>query len=229
MLAVTLACCNINNNNNNSERCATCSNAPAWTHFTALPHLFIQLWQSVILACFSQRFLQKRTSYEGQTQKHAYVGSRFSTLCSYKYCASAGIVPPRASCQINNAEAGSSPVWPDRVYRAAQVPDFPPAPPPPLTLSLSLSVALSFFSLILSLINKEKNNPNQQHTNTHPPSLSVSAERISCPSAVFTGSPGVKTNTGHGLKERAAWEGGVCTWTPHGLSAPICSESANES
>lgn len=175
-----------------------------WTHFTALPHLFIQLWRSVILACFSQKSLQKRTSYEGQTQKHAYVGSRFSTLFSYKYCASTGIVPPRASCQINNAEAGLSPVWPEHVYRAAQVPDFPPAPPSPLSpsLALSLSVALSFFSPLLSLMNKEKNNPNQQHTNTHPPSLSVSAERISCPSAVFTGSPGVKTNTGHGLKER---------------------------
>lgn len=71
--------------------------------------------------------------------------------------------------------------------------------PPSLSPSLSLSL---FFSPLLSLMNKEKNNPNQQHTNTHPPSLSVSAERISCPSAVFTGSPGVKTNTGHGLKER---------------------------
>lgn len=57
-----------------------------WTHFTALPHLFIQPWRSVILACFSQKSLQKLTSYEGQTQQHAYVGSRFSTLFSYKLC-----------------------------------------------------------------------------------------------------------------------------------------------
>lgn len=125
-------------------------------HFTALPHLLIRLLRSMILACFShsvQKCLQKLESCEGQTQQHAYVGFRLSTLFSYKYpelvCSTAsGIVPPRAWCQINNAEAGLSPVWPDHVYRAAQVPDFPPAPPPQLTLSLSLSLS---FSLSLSL------------------------------------------------------------------------------
>lgn len=185
-----------------------------WTHFTALPHLFIQLWRSVILACFSQKSLQKLTSYEGQTQQHAYVGSRFSTLFSYKLC-HRGHRAKSITLKQDCLQFDPSVFTGQRRSRISLL------LLPLHSLSPSLSLSLFFLFFCRSWTKKKKKNPNQQHTNTHPPSLSVSAEKISCPSAVFTGSPGVKTNTGHGLKERAAWEGGVA-------SRPECSESTNE-
>lgn len=93
----------------------------------------------------------------------------------------------------------------------------------PLLLTLSHSLSLSlFFFLLLWLMIKKRKKMNQQHTNTHPPSLLVLAERISCPSAVWTGSPSVKTNMVHSLKKRAlTWEGRRSTWTHHDMNASI--------